>query len=198
MSGDVNVVKASGEIGFTETVSRIIAGDARAEEEVVSRYKTGISIIIGQIVQSPDVTEDVSQDTFKIALEKIRRGDVRDPERLSGFICGIARNLALDHVRKLKRQIKQEDAGNAEAITDPAPNQLEILVQKERAEIVRQVINELKVQRDREILFHYFIAEEDKDQICAALGLTRLQFNNVISRALQRYKELYIKRVGEP
>jgi hypothetical protein len=35
------------------------------------------------------------QETFRIALEKIRRGDVREPEKLSGFMGGIARNLVI-------------------------------------------------------------------------------------------------------
>jgi hypothetical protein len=48
------------------------------------------------------------------------------------------------------------------------------------------------------MLFRYYIAEEDKDQICADFGLTRDQFNRVIFRALKRYKELYVKLVGKP
>lgn len=194
----MSVVKASGETELAEMVSRIIAGDPLAEEEMARRYQDGISIIIGQIVQSHDAAEDISQETFRIALGKIRRGDVREPERLSGFICAIARNLALEHVRKVRRLTNQEEIGKAECVADPTPSQLDRLCKKEGAMIVRQVINELKVKRDREVIFRYYIAEEDKDLICADLSLTRLQFNNVISRALQRYKELYIKLVGGP
>jgi RNA polymerase sigma-70 factor (ECF subfamily) len=197
MRYEANVVKASGETELAEMVSRIIAGDPRAEEDMVRRYKDGVSVIIGQIVQSHDAAEDISQETFRIALEKIRHGDVREPERLSGFICGIARNLAIEHVRKMAKLKKQEELGKAEWVADPAPNPLEHLSRKETARLVRQVIDELKVERDREVIFRYYIAEEDKDHLCAELSLTRLQFNNVISRALQRYKELYIKHVGE-
>jgi RNA polymerase sigma-70 factor (ECF subfamily) len=198
MKQDGNVIKRGSETELAEMVSRIIAGDPRAEEEMIRRYEDGISIIIGQIVQSQDTTKDVSQETFKIALGKIRHGDVREPERLSGFICGIARNLALEHVRKQRQRANLEDVGKAEQVIDPSPSQLDQLCQKERALIVHQVINNMKVQRDREIIFRYCIAEEDKDQICTDLGLTRAQFNNVISRALQRYKELYIRLIGEP
>ena len=194
----MNVVKASSETELTDLVGRIMAGDARAEEEMVRRYKEGISIIICHIVQSQFATEDISQETFRIALEKIRQGDVRDPKRLSGFICGIARNLAIEYIRKARRQTNQEEIGEAEEVADPAPNQLEHLFQKERARIVHKVIDELKLERDREVILRFYIAEEDKDKICADLGLTRAQFNNVISRALQRYRDLYIKLVGEP
>jgi RNA polymerase sigma-70 factor (ECF subfamily) len=188
------VVNVINETDWLEWMQRITAGDADAEAELVRRYKNGIAIIISRIVHDESVTEDLSQDTFRIALEKIRKGDVREPERLSGFICGIARNVAIDHIRRKQRATHQEEIGNAEQIPDPQADQFEQLWRKERAEIVRQTIKELKVERDREVLSRYYIAEEDKEQICADLGLTSQQFNSVIFRALKRYKELYLKR----
>jgi RNA polymerase sigma-70 factor (ECF subfamily) len=193
----LNVVRTSNKTDWLEWMRRIIAGDADAEGELVRRYKDGIAIIIGRIVHNQSVTEDLSQDTFRITLEKIRNGDVHEPERLSGFISGVARNVAIEYVRRIRRLMNQEEIGKAEQIHDPQPNQFEQLWHKERAEIVRQVITELKVERDREVLSRYYIAEEDKDRICADLGLTNLQFNSVISRALKRFKELYLKRFGE-
>jgi RNA polymerase sigma-70 factor (ECF subfamily) len=190
----MNMVNVINETDWLEWMQRITAGDADAEAELVRRYKNGIAIIIGRIVHDESVTEDLSQDTFRIALGKIRKGDVREPERLSGFICGIARNVAIDHIRRRQRAINQEEIGNAEQIPDPQADQFEQLWRKERAEIVRQTIKELKVERDREVLSRYYIAEEDKEQICADLGLTSQQFNSVIFRALKRYKELYLKR----
>ena len=40
------------------------------------------------------------------------------------------------------------------------------------------------------------IAEEDKDRISADYGLSSLQFNRVLHRARQRYKELLTERLG--
>jgi RNA polymerase sigma-70 factor (ECF subfamily) len=194
----VGLVTVNNEIDLTKLVSRIIKGDARAEEELINRYAEVISIIIGQKIQRRDVIEDISQDVFKIAIGKIRNGDVRDPERLSGFICGIARTRALEHFRKVKYLSNQGEVAEAELITDSSPNQLERLCSEERDQIVRRVIDGLKIKRDREIIYRYYINEEDKDKICADMHLTRAQFNNVVSRALQRYKDLYIKLIGEP
>ena len=191
------MVKASNETDWLEWVRRIIAGDARAEEELVRRYKDGIAIIIGRIVRNESATEDLSQETFRIVLKKIGNGDVHEPERLSGFICGVARNVAIEYVRRMRRFTNQTEIGDAEQIRDSRPDQFEQLWRKERAEIVRRAIGELKAERDREVLSRYYIAEEDKDQICADLGLTSQQFNSVIFRALKRYKELYTKRFGD-
>ena len=194
----MNVVKAGNETDWADWVWRITLGNEDAEEELFRRYKDGVAIIISRIVHNEAVTEDLSQDTFRISLEKIRDGDLREPERLSGFVCGVARNLAHTYVRKTRRLTNSEEALDAEQIRDPQPDQYEQLWRKERAEIVRQLIDEIKVERDREVLFRHFIAEEDKDQICAEMGLSSPQFNSVIFRALRRYKELYIKRIGKP
>ncbi len=194
----MDVVRVSNETELTEVVKRIIAGDPAAEEEVVRRYKQGVSIIIDQIVRSRSVTEDVSQDTFRIVLEKVRRGDLRKPERLSGFVCSVARNAAIDHIRRSRHLKNQEGITNAGQIPDLAPNQLEKMLTQEKAAVIRQIINELKIERDRDLLLRYYIAEEDKDRICVDLGLTRTQFNNVIFRAVARFKELYARKVGAP
>ena len=179
-------------------VRRIIAGDSAAEDEVVRRYKHGVTVIIDQIVRSQSATDDVSQETFKIVLEKLRRGDLRQPERLSGFVCSVARNAAIDYIRRARQLQNREENCDAEHIPDPAPSQLEEILKREKAEAVRQIINELEIERDRDLLLRYYIAEEDKDKICADLHLTRIQFNNVIYRAIARFKELYVRRVGQP
>lgn len=194
----VDAVTVSNETELTELVNRIIAGDSVAEEELVRRYEKGVAIITERIVRSRSATEDVSQDTFKIVLTKIRRGDLREPERLSGFVCSVARNAAIDYIRRTKHLENQEAIGDAEQIPDPAPSQLEDLLKQEKAGVVRQLINELKKKRDRDLLLRFYIAEEDKDKICADLGLTRTQFNNVIFRATARFKELYVRKIGEP
>lgn len=183
---------------LTEIVKQIIGGNSAAEEEVFRRYKQGVAIIIDQVVRCQSVTEDLLQDTFKVVLLKVRRGDLREPERFSGFVCSVARNTAIDYVRRSGRSKNHEDIGRTEQLPDPAPSQLEHLLRKEKAAVVRQIINELRLKRDRDLIFRYYIAEQDKDSICADLGLTRAQFNNVIFRATARFKELYVKRTGEP
>lgn len=180
-----------------DIVRRITAGDSTAEDEIIRRYERGIAVIIDHIVRSQSATEDLSQETFRIVLEKLRRGDLRQPESLSGFVCGVARNAAIDYVRRARRSNLREEIADSETISDPAPNQLDQILEKERAAIVREVILELKVDRDRELLLRYYISEEDKNEICSDLGITRTQFNNIVYRALARFKELYVRKVGD-
>jgi RNA polymerase sigma-70 factor (ECF subfamily) len=179
----------------SELVRRILAGDRDAEEELVGRYSRGVSILIGRIVRNACTTEDLCQEAFRLILEKVRRGDVREPERLSGFICSLARNVAIEDLRKARRAMPVDDVETS-SISDLAPDQLGQLLRKEKANAVRQVLRELSSVRDREVLYRYYIAEEDKDQICADLELSALHFNCVLHRARERFRQLYQKSGG--
>ena len=174
-----------------DLVSRIRTGDRQAEAELVERYGRGVMMIVRRQARNAAVSDDLYQDTFRIALEKVRQGDLRESAKLAAFICSVARNLVIEHFRRTVRQEGLTEIAEAERPHYSAPNQLEALLQQEKAAIVRQVIDELPTDRDRQLLYRYYIAEHDKEQICADLGLTSLHFNRVLHRARERYKELY-------
>jgi RNA polymerase sigma-70 factor, ECF subfamily len=176
-------------------VERVRSGAPGAEEELVQRFGRGISAVLRRSTRTAAVAQDLYQDTFRLAIEKIRRGEIREPAKLAGFLCSLARNLAVDHYRGEARH-KQEPL-EAVQRSDSAPGPLERLLTQEKASLVRQVIGELDGERDRELLFRFYIAEEDKERLCEELGLTSLHFNRVLFRARQRYKELYERRVKE-
>jgi RNA polymerase sigma-70 factor, ECF subfamily len=168
-------------------VQRIVEGDRTAEEELVARYARGVRLIIGRASSDRSAIDDLCQETFRITLEKVRRGDVRDPDRLSGFICSLARNLVIDHFRRAARTA---DAAIPDT-PDPAPDPLAQLLARERAASARAVLAELGSERDRQILLRFYVAGDSKEDICADYGLSSLHFNRVLFRARERYRELY-------
>jgi RNA polymerase sigma-70 factor (ECF subfamily) len=168
-------------------VKRIIAGDPTAEEELARRYTRGIRMLLRRITNDRSA-DDLHQDTFRRALEKIRRGELREPGKLSAFMCGLARNLAID---SLRQSMRAEQLQPPQPVPTPDADALEQLLREERARAVRQVLSEMPVARDREILRRFYIAEEDKEQICADLGLSALHFNRVLHRARERFRELF-------
>ena len=180
-----------------DLVSQIKARNRQAEAELVERYSRGIMIIIRQKVHDTVVAEDLYQEAFRIILEKIRKGDVREPERLSGFVCGVARNLVIDYFRRAARQESMSEIEEAISLPHPLPDQLQRLLQKEKAGFVRQVLSEMPNERDIQALYRFYIADDDKEQICADLGLTSLHFNLVLHRARERFRELYERAVRD-
>ncbi len=172
-------------------VDRIRSGDANAERELVERFGRGLTILLRRSSRDPSVAEDLYQETFRLALEKIRRGDVREPEKLGGFLAGLARNLVIEHYRRSAQRPTGSDDEAARSLADSATGPLERLLKRERIEIVRRLLSELDSERDRQILFRFYIAEEAKSLICADLGLGSLHFNRVLFRARERFRELF-------
>lgn len=193
----LSMLHVNNETALIELVRRIMDRDPDAEEEMVLRYRDGVYQIIYQVVRNPSAAEDLCQETLMKALEKVRQGNVREPEKLSGFICQMAKFIAIEYVRKMRSAIKMEEIGAAEHISDHSPDPSEQILDKERAETVRKVLSEMRVQRDKDVLFRYYILEEDKGKICTDLDLSREQLNRIIFRALQRYKELHLKLEGK-
>jgi RNA polymerase sigma-70 factor (ECF subfamily) len=175
-----------------EVVRRIRAGDPGAENELVQRYQRGVAAVLRRTGAEPSVAEDLSQETFAMGLRKIREGEVRQPERLAGFLCSLARNLAIEHFRRAG--VRRLAGSPDEDVASPAASPLDELLRAERAGLVRAVLAELPSERDRQVLFRFYLAEEDKDQICRDLGLSSLHFNRVVFRARERYREMYTKK----
>jgi RNA polymerase sigma-70 factor (ECF subfamily) len=169
---------------------RIHAGDKLAEKELVERYSRGVRVILRNAGADRFAADDLHQETFRIALEKIRQGDLRDPATLGGFIAGLARNLATDHFRRKARQ-PSEDPETLESVHSTERSALERLLDQEEAQCVRELLDELTTRRDREILRRFYLSSEEKDNICKDLELSSLQFNRVLFRARERYRELY-------
>jgi RNA polymerase sigma-70 factor (ECF subfamily) len=175
-----------------DLVLRIRSGDPRAEEELIARFGDGLSFLLRRWTRGHSDAEDLYQETFRLALEKIRRGEVRDPERLAGFVRSLARNLSIEHYRKAARRgSREEDLEAAAESSAPESGQLGQLLRKEKIALVRRLLDELGSDRDRQVLFRFYIAEEDKESIRSDLGLTAPEFNLVLFRARRRYRDLF-------
>lgn len=155
-----------------------------------------MAILLDRHTNGRPEAEDLFQDTFRLVLEKLRRGELREPAKLPGFLAQIARSLAIEHYRKTSRRKTEPDSDAVLDAVDSRAGQLGEILDRENAGLVRQVIREFGTSRDRDILLRFYIAEEDKESISADFGLSSLQFNRVLHRARERYRELYLERTA--
>lgn len=180
-----------------DLVFRIQAGDRRAEAELVERYGEGLAFLLRRWARTHDAASDLYQETFRLALEKIRKGEVRDPERLPAFLRSLAKNLSIDYYRRETRRGDRE--APIEEAELPLPEveagQLGRLLRQEKIGLVHRLLAELPLERDRQILTRFYLQEEDKERIREDLGLSSAEFNVVLFRARRRYQALFEKAV---
>lgn len=180
-----------------DLVRRIRNGDPGAEEELVCRFGEGLAFLLRRWTRDRTAAEDLYQETFRLALEKIRSGEVRDPERLAGFLRSLAKNLSIHYYRRSAvQEVREEDLETAAGLSTTEAGQLGQLLRREKAALVRRVLEELGSERDRQVLFRFYIAEEDKERIRSDLGLSGPELNMVLFRARRRYRDLYERHAG--
>ncbi len=76
-----------------DLVRRIAGGETQAEAELVARCGKTLRFLTRRFTRDEADGEDLYQETLMLALEKIRQGEVREPERLAGFLRALAKNL---------------------------------------------------------------------------------------------------------
>lgn len=178
----------------SDLVERMARGDPSAESELVVRYSRGLRFLLRRRTRDPDMAEDLLQETWAIALHRIRKSPLEDTGRLAGYLAGIARHLALNEMRKESRRKTTVNSEIVELIPDERSNPLR---QASRAEVCRHVqslLQELKKERDRRILELFYVQEMDKTRICEDLDLDSIHFNRVLYRARQRLREIILRQ----
>jgi len=185
-----------------ELVRRIQSGDAEAEADLVRRYRRGVTAIVAKAGRGRVPVEDLCQEVLAAAIEKIRGNALRGPERLSGYIAGLARIMVIDFLRKEQSRSEIETRIPPRETRQP-PDGDRRLLEEEQAALVRSVLAELDSERDRQILLRFYLREDAKEEICRDLDLTAVHFNRVLHRARERFRALYRRRaerapIGRP
>jgi RNA polymerase sigma-70 factor, ECF subfamily len=175
----------------TDLLARIADGDTAAESALVGHYARGLSYLLRRLAGDPSLAEDLLQETLRIGLVKARAGEIESPAKLEAFLRGTARHLWRAELRKRSRRSRSEfPEGAIESAVDPSPAPDAHLVQEEDRRRVRRLLRELTQPRDREVLTRFYLAEESKETICRDLGLGSHQFNLILFRARQRFRQL--------
>ena len=94
-----------------------------------------------------------------------------------------------------ERRTRRATTADSDAIdlaADPTAGPAENVSTEQIRAAVRGLLDELPVQRDREILLRFYLNDEDKDSICAGLGVDSAHFNRVLFRAKERFRELVL------
>jgi RNA polymerase sigma-70 factor, ECF subfamily len=176
-------------------VERIQAGDREAEAELVTRFSRGLLLMLRRLTGNPALADDLHQETLALVLEKVRRGEVREPARLAGFVRSSARNLFIADRRKEARYspLPQDEEAVLPA-RSPAVVPFDQVAAEEEAQQVQQILSELRFDRDRQLLIRFYLRDDSKEEICDELEIEPERFHMVLHRARERMREIWERR----
>jgi len=176
-------------------VERIRTGETDGMEELYLLFSKGIRFYLCRQL-GPQELDDKVHDTFVVVVQAIRRGELREPQRLMGFVRTVVRRQVAAHIDKaVHSRREQMDLDSSVRVADPHGNPEEAAIFRQRAELIERVLGELS-DRDREILTRFYLHEEGQDQICVEMALTETQFRLLKSRAKARFGELGKKKLA--
>ena len=175
-------------------VERIRAAEADAMEELYRLFFKGVRFYIFRHLGPEDI-EDKIHDVFVIITEAIQQGELREPEKLMGYVRTIVRRQIAGHIdNAIQMRRTRTDVDFSTAVSDLKPDPERNAIQRQNMELAMRILQTIP-ERDREVLVRFYLDEETPEQICQDLGLSYTQFRLIKSRAKARFGELGRRRL---
>ena len=172
-------------------VSESLSGNRDAFGQIVSRYQSLICSLAYSATGSLSQSEDLAQDTFVTAWKQLR--DLREPEKLRAWLCGIARNLIHNSLRKQGREPSHRAEPLEETSAGPSPEPLpvETTISKEEAAILWRSLERIP-ETYREPLILFYREHQSIETVAANLELTEDAVKQRLSRGRKLLQEQFI------
>ena len=174
--------------------AQILQGSEIAEAAFYRRYVDGLYRLLRYKTRDDEVAKDLCQETFLKALEKLRRVPLQEPRKLANWLARFANNVWRNHVKGQK-----PDVEIPRELPNPDPGPETLVSREEYRELVRGMIQELRIERDREILRRTFVEDQYKEEVIEKVdGLDDARdYHRVLHRAKQRLLELIREKLDE-
>jgi len=177
-------------------VRRLAEGDSAAENHFASYFGKVLSVKLRVRLHSPELIEEVRQETLLRVLAILRQGDgVRLPERFGAFVNAVCNNVMKELCRSDRRHEPWDQ--NTQEPVDQTVNLDAPLVTADLRREIEGILGKLVV-KDREILRALFLDEIDKSEVCRRHRVDSAYLRVLLHRAKSHFRAAYGGRKGPP
>ena len=181
--------------GWSRLVARVREAEPEALAELYELFSKGIRFYFWHHLGPQDLDDRV-HDAFLAVSQSIQRGELREPERLMGFVRTIVRRQVANHIDHAAHARRSRSPNDALAILrDGQMGPEEAAIRRQQWEVALRILRGVP-GRDREVLVRYYLREQKPAQICSELQLSETQFRLIKSRAKARFGELCQRRLA--
>jgi len=169
-----------------DAVARFRRGDRAALGVILPHYQFRLYRFLLRMVREPAAAEDLFQQTWVRVMEKISSYDAR--HKFDSWLFTVARNLALDHLRRKPAFSLDaaEDDGEApvERLRESGADPLAQVLEFERGSIVAAALEELPAIH-REVLTLRFEEDMKLEEIAEVAGIPISTVKSRLHRAIE-------------
>jgi len=167
---------------WVSIVDQIQRGQNAGIEELYQVLNRGIRYYLGRQLGQQDL-EDRLHEILLIVVSAIQKGQVREPERIMGFVRTVAqRQVAARIERTVHNRRKESELTPGLDVADQKQDPEQLAMVRQKVELMRNVLAQMP-ERQREILMRFYRDEQTSEQICHEMSLTETQFRLAKSRA---------------
>jgi len=193
---DVRTESDPEEPSWSRLVDRIRDGDPAGMEQLYAVFAKGIRFFLWRQLGPQDLDDKV-HDAFLTVAQSIKRGELREPDRLMGYVRTVVRRQVAAHIDSAVQARRNEQSIDLTmTLSDHQPDPERRVIEQEGQDVALRMLNGLP-KRDREVLVRFYLQEQPAEDICRDLNLTETQFRLIKSRAKARYGELGRRRFAQ-
>jgi len=181
-----------GLVAVDADVARLRRGDTNALSELIARYQNRLYRYLLRIVRQPAEAEDLFQQTWLRVVEKI--GSFDASRKFDAWLFTLARNLAIDHLRRVRPRSLDEPLANSrhgETVADRIPSHddtpLDQALAAERRAELSDAMAELPMMY-REVLTLRFEEEMKIEEIAQVTGVPVSTVKSRLRRSLEQLR----------
>jgi RNA polymerase sigma-70 factor (ECF subfamily) len=169
---------------MADLVARCRAGDGEAWAEVVHNHAGLVNgILRGAYRLAPHDAEDAFQEVFTRLYLSL--GELREQRALPGWIAQVTRNVAVDVIRRNRREVSGEVEVDERLYDEPYERVLDAMS-------VRQALSRLPAQQ-RDMLERFFVQDQSYRTMAEELSIPAGTIASRISRALAMLRDEFME-----
>ena len=193
-----NAEPGSAKAPWPDLVKRLRAGEQSAMEDLYRVFSGGIRFYLWRQLGAQDLTDRV-HDLFLTVTESIQSGELREPERLMGYVRTVVRRQVAGHIHAARQQRRNwYQLDFATALLDRRPSAENGAIRREYTNVAMRILSTMR-HHEREVLVRFYLKEQPAADICREMQLTRTQFRLLKSRAKAKLEKLCKGRLeGRP
>jgi RNA polymerase sigma-70 factor, ECF subfamily len=151
----------SDSVDWQALVDRVRKGDDAGMSDLYRLFAKGIRFYLCRQLGAQEI-DDKIHDTFLIVVKAIRRGDLREPDRLMGFVRTVVRRQVaahIDHLVHRRRDHINLDVGAR--VADDRRNPEQNAAFRQKTALMTEVLRQMS-ERDREVLTRFYLHEQSQ------------------------------------
>jgi RNA polymerase sigma-70 factor (ECF subfamily) len=153
------------------------------EAELYRRFAPRVRLFGRRHLRNDAAADDLVQDVLLLTIERLRAGEVRQPEHIGSFILGTSRVMALSEGRVARRR-EALAVRFLEPAVEVSPASIAALDAPRVAACLRAL-----TERDRLVVLLTFYAEREAPAIAVDLGVSPGAVRVIRHRAMARLRD---------